>query len=197
MADCFANVPITSHDLKDKTVAWLRDRYGDSPQVVLDGSKWRVGLVWEQSAAMSCGVKLLDEHGDAIVDFPVVIGWPGVTIDTKTNGDGWVDVPTNGGNYSPPNKGPMFIRAADGSWNYTGIGWRDATNHDHLNLNIVRGAFTPPTEPVPPVVPPPPGSPYVGMNEQDLLGLRALAVASRYAGDESIRRIDRFLEGRP
>jgi len=59
------------------------------------------------------------------------------------------------------------------------------------------GAGWAPPEPVPPVVPPPPGSPYVGMNEQDVLGLRALAVASRDAADESIRRIDRFLEGVP
>ena len=192
MADCFANVPIASHDLKDKTLAWLRDRYGDSPQVALDGSQWRVSLVWEQSAAMSCGVKLLDENGAAIIGFPVIIGWGDTSIPTRTNGEGWVDVPTNGGNYSPPNKGPMFIRAADGSWSYTGIGWRDATNHDHLNLNIVRGSYTPPV-----VTPPTPGNPYVGMNKQDVLALRANMVVSRDKADDAIRLIDRFLEGTP
>lgn len=161
MADCFDSVPILSHDLKDQTLAWLRGRYGDSPQVALDRSKWRVGLVWEQSAAMSCGVRLLDEDGDPVVDFPVIIGWGSTEIPTKTNGSGWTDVPINGGNYSPPNKGPMFIRAVDGSWSYTGIGWRDATNHDHLNLNIVRGSYTPPPVTPPPTVPPvvPPSEP--------------------------------------
>jgi hypothetical protein len=30
----------------------------------------------------------------------------------------------------------MYIRAADGSWEYTGIGWRVGTNHDHLNIDL-------------------------------------------------------------
>lgn len=193
MVDCFANVPIISHDLKDQSLTWLRMRYGQSPQVTLDASRWRVALVWEQSAAMTCGVRLLDEHGDFIPGFPVVIGWPGVAIGTKTNGEGWVDVPINGGNYSPlASKGPMFIEAEDGSWKYTGIGWLNATNHDHLCLNIQRANGT-----VPPPPPPPPGNPYAGMSKADVLALRALLVTSRDTADQGVRLIDRVLEGIP
>ncbi len=198
MTDCFTGIPITSHDLQRKDVTWLRGRYGDSPQLDWDTTRWKPVAVWEQSAAMSCGVRLLDKHGSPIADFPVIIGWPGVEIPTNTNGDGWVDVPINGGNYSPPGTGPMFIRAADRSWEYTGIGWPNATNHDHLNLTVQESDGTSATEPPPPpVTPPPPGNPYAGMSKQDVLALRALMVVSRDKSDEAIRLIDRVQEGRP
>ncbi len=53
------------------------------------------------------------------------------------------------------------------------------------------------TTPVPPVVPPTPGGPYVGMNRQDALALRALMVASREKADEAVGALDRYLEGTP
>lgn len=195
MTDCFTGIPITSHDLQRRDVAWLRGRYGDSPQLDWDTTRWKPVAVWEQSAAMTCGVRLLDKHGNPIADFPVVIGWPGIEIQAKTNGTGWVDVPINGGNYSPPNTGPMFIRAADRSWEYTGIGWVNGTNHDHLNVTIQEsdGTSTTPT-PEPPVTPPAPG---VGINRADVLAIRANLVASRDAAINGIAYIDRILAGEP
>lgn len=58
------------------------------------------------------------------------------------------------------------------------------------------GAGWAPTEPPPPVTPPP-GNPYAGMNKQDVLALRALLVASRDNADQGIRLIDRIMEGTP
>jgi hypothetical protein len=48
----------------------------------------------------------------------------------------------------------MWIRTVDGSLSYEGIGWRDATNHGHLNLDVRRGRAVIPITPPGPVDPP-------------------------------------------
>lgn len=138
MADCFQGVPIFDHTGQRRDLAWLRGRYGQSPQFTANG--WEVTRVWEQSQAMTCGVMVADEGGGALLGYDCVIGWFSVSIEAETRDQGWIDVPINGGQYnaSAGATGPMFIRAKDGSWSYTGIGWPYATNHDHLNLDLRR-----------------------------------------------------------
>lgn len=162
----FVGVPIISHDGQARDVAWLRRKYGDSPQVVLR-PPWALVRVEEQSAAMTCGIRVLDENGHGIDGLEFEIGWPGTVIRTATRQGGWVDVPLHGANYTPgEGRGPMFIRRPDGSIEYTGIGWPNLTNHDHLNLVIQKGG-SPPSVPSVPTAP----------NVQVLDELRALEKA--------------------
>jgi hypothetical protein len=161
MADCFLGVPIQSHDLQRQNLTWLRGRYGQSPQFADRG--WTLLRVWEQSATMTCGIRFYDKDGKPLVGYPVTIGWfdhtQGAVTQLKevVENDvlvefGWVDVPIDGGQYnaSSGQVGGMFIKAVDGSFAYTGIGWPYRTNHDHLNLDIRQGTSSQlPVEPPP------------------------------------------------
>lgn len=147
MRDSLECQDIRRHDGTAGDIGWLRGKYGVSPQLARAG--WTLVRVWEQSQAMTAGVQLLDTAGAPIVGHAVEIGWPGQVIPAFTRSEGWVDVPLSGANYDPATgAGPMFIRAADGSFVYTGIGWPDLSNHDHLNLVLMQGtAPTPGPEP--------------------------------------------------
>lgn len=172
MPDCFEGVPIRSQDQQPRDLAWLRSRFGSSPQVVADG--WRIVEVWEQDGAMSCGVKFLDEQGNGIEGMDVLIGWADVSVPAQTRDGGWVDVPIAGGDYNNSyGTGPMFIRTPDGRFAYTGIGWVRGTNHSHLNLTVQRGgAPLPPTDP-----PPTPGVPIALIRADLLLARDAIDLA--------------------
>lgn len=111
--------------------------------------------------------------------------------------------------YIPGNgaSGPNIVKASGASDTVRGwgmaIGLPDQPTKEednrYMTLIVVwkHGAGWAPTDPpVPPVVPPP-GNPYVGMNRQDVLALRALMVVSRDKADEGIRLIDRVLSGEP
>jgi hypothetical protein len=154
---------IVDQTIAGRSAQWAKDRFQNGFTLSFDDQRWIPVRAWEQDGAMSCGIRFFDEDGNVIPGLDVTIGWPGVTLPAKTNGDGWVDVPINGGNYPGGSAGPMFIHVNGGSLSYDGLGWRDATNHSHLNLDVKRGKFTgtgplPPTQPDPPPTGPQPPS---------------------------------------
>jgi hypothetical protein len=183
MADCFSGVPIFDHTRTRRDLTWLRSRYGDSPQ--FSGPGWKIERVWEQSGPMTCGMYVLDPAGSALVGFPCVIAWFGTSQNAPTRDMGWIDVPLWGGNYNPSAgaKGGMSIAAADGSFSYVGIGWPDATNHDHLNLDIRKLAVTPPPDPIEP------GEPEIG-DAYDLDSVRSDLRAIQAFATRSLRLLE-------
>jgi hypothetical protein len=162
---------VVDQTLAARTKSWAKLRYQNGFTLTFDDRLWSPLRTWEAEGAMSCGIKFLDENGQPIVGLPMHIGWGTVDIPTKTNSDGWVDVPISNGNYPGGSQGPMWIRTEDGTLQYSGIGWRDATNHGHLNLDVRRslaGTTHPPIDP--PIDPP---SPPDGGDEVDVALIEA------------------------
>jgi hypothetical protein len=183
--DCFRGVAIFDHTRTRRDLGWLRARYGDSPQ--FESREFRIERIWEQSQAMTCGVYVLDPAGSGIVGFPVTIAWFGTSQDAVTRDQGWVDVPLWGGNYNvgAGAKGGMSIVAKDGSFSYTGIGWPDATNHDHLNLDLRRLAAPLPPEPEPPE----PGEPGEPVDSGLITATKADLTAIQMLAERALRRL--------
>jgi hypothetical protein len=142
---------------KQQSAQWAWNRFREGFTLQFETSVWSPQRTWEAEGAMSCGITFRDAANQPVVGMDVAIGWPGVSIDAKTDGNGWIDVPTSGGNYAGGAAGPMWIQTKDGTLRYEGIGWRDATNHAHLNLDVKRGSGSAP--PVDPPTNPPPGDP--------------------------------------
>lgn len=138
---------IVDQTLQPRTRTWAWERFQAGFSLQFDDTVWAPQRTWEAEGAMSCGIRFLDAEGRGIDGLAVHVGWPGVSVGATTHDGGWVDVPTAGGNYAGGQAGPMWIRLDDGTLRYDGIGWRDATNHAHLNLDVRRGAApTPPPD---------------------------------------------------
>lgn len=137
------------------------------------------------------------------------IGATGLKSEMKTDmatgvEENTLNLNVNAGSYYwPGSRGPHRVKVSGDSDTVEGWGLaQDVPDQPpdprYLTLQVVwrHGAGWAPTEPPPPVTPPP-GNPYAGMSKADVLALRALMVVSRDKADEGVRLIDRILSGEP
>lgn len=199
MADVFDGIKIWKHTGQgEANLAYLRDKYGNQLTYVADPKKYRLDRLWERSQVEVITIRFLDEDGDPVPGVAGRYEFYGNVVPVKSNAEGIIDwvFKSNDAAYDRRSeRGPFTFKTDDGGLELIGLGtpMRNATiNHDSMSWDVI-------VNPSKPVIPPvtPPGNPYVGMNRQDVLALRALMVVSRDKADEGIRLIDRVLSGEP
>lgn len=137
---------------------WLHSTFGEVVVADDERKQYSVNALRARTGDASIVVRVIDEAGNAIPGVKVVFSWPDAPVDEslgwhsrgvvgETNEEGCVGFGMGpGAYYWPPAGGPhsVWIYGVGTSQAVGGLGMIGATNHDHVNVEFIRGAIDPP-----------------------------------------------------